>query len=859
MLVPICLTDVIQIAILPSEKSPSAEIMRAVNIENIAHVRSTDRCVQSLEAHLDETATFCRSFASKLGLPQSGRLLGLLHDIGKYSCDFQLYIRDVTGMNGDSAQKAAAAKQGTIDHATAGAQLVWDAHSANRIPTALAQILSVVIMSHHSRSGMTDFVDLSGSSPFLTRLEKVDAKTHKNEAVAKASPPVINEINQILSSSELIEEFKIAIKRINAATTDLVPRQNSFALLTRFLFSCLLDADRLSTSDFENPRAGGFRSTGTAPDWSNILASFEQHINGLNQDSEINRIRARISGECKAAAARPDRLFTLQVPTGGGKTLASLRFALHRAASKETHQVDRIIYVLPYTSILDQNAEEIRKILGSDVVLEHHSNLAEERDTWRNRVLSENWDSPIVFTTSVQFLNALFAAGTRTARRMHQLSNAILVFDEIQALPIKTIHLFNNALNFLCTQADTTAVLCTATMPLLHTVDPKLGALSIRSESSVVPDTLARFKPLKRTIVVDDCRPGGWSFEAVSSYALELQSRHKSLLIVCNTKASARSVFELLAKRASAPVVHLSTNMCPAHRRHKIAQIRKLLGPADPHPVICVSTQLIEAGIDLDFGCVIRSLAGLDSIVQAAGRCNRHGHRTTGHVHVLNFSEEKLFASLKEIEEAQQITKDRLFQEFADSPEAFDGDLLSEKAMNRFYEYWFYRRASEMSYPCKAGRGEPPLAQTCTLLSLLSRNTESLSEAQRIKNLTVASLSFKHAHSTAAQAFQVIDAPTQGIIVPYDDDGHEGSKIIGDLAACYANQDISLGEQVRRHKKAQHYTVNAFPHVIEKLHREGALYEVQPGAGIHCLDERHYHDDLGITLEALSEQHFHHV
>lgn len=823
----------------------------------IAHVRESDGAIQSLETHLLETGAMCSLFAADVGLPLCGRLIGLIHDLGKYSSAFQKYIRDVTGLNGDKARHAAEKLQGTIDHATSGAQLLWATHASKRIPGALAQMLGVTIMSHHSRSGMTDFVDLKGGSPFLDRVEKDATKTHRDEAIAQTAPVILNEINSIIDSPALVEEFKGAIGRINAVTTDLVPRQNAFALLTRFLFSCLLDADRISTGDFENRKAAESRTTGETPPWTEILNTFETHLASLNQGTETNRIRAQISDECRAAALRPDRLFTLQVPTGGGKTLASLRFALHRAASPDTHRIDRIIYVLPYTSIVDQNAEEIRKILGDDLVLEHHSNLAEENDTWRNRVLSENWDAPIVFTTSVQFLNALFAAGTKTARRMHQLANAVLIFDEIQALPVKTVHMFNNALNFLCGQANTTAVLCTATLPLLHKVDVKLGALPITERSSIIRDKVSLFSSLKRTEIIDDCRPAGWSDEEIADYATELQEANKSLLIICNTKSSARSLFDLLKTRSSAPIVHLSTSMCPAHRRHRIGQIRAKLNTANPEPIICISTQLIEAGVDLDFGCVIRSLAGLDAVIQAAGRCNRHGLRETGRVYVLNFKDETLYASLKDIEQAQEITRNRIFQEYRDNPDSFDQDLLSEKAMDRFYHYYFHLRAREMLYPCKAGQGTPPLDQSCSLLCLLSCNSESVSEATRInKTDRIAPLKLKHAHSTAAQAFRVIDAPTQGILVPYDRDGHHGSKIIGDLSESYTNENIPLAAQVRLHKQAQHYTVNAFPHVIEKLTKEKALFEIQPGAGIYYLDERHYHGDLGITLEALSEQHF---
>lgn len=822
----------------------------------IAHVRNADGVIQTLEEHLLETASLCSLFACALGLPLCGRLLGLIHDLGKYSAAFQKYIRDVTGLNGETAKFAAAKDRGAVDHATSGAQHIWDACTAKRIPSTLAQILSVVIMSHHSRSGLKDFVDLTGKSPFLQRLHREDHKTHKGEALDNAAEEILTEINQILHSPALSEEFKAAISRLIANTTEQVTRYNAFALLSRFLFSCLLDADRISTSDFENPKAAGFRTTGQIPDWPSLLSKFEEYIGSFNENTPINRIRTQISEECRAAATRSENLFTLQVPTGGGKTLASLRFALHRAASPATHQVDRIIYILPYTSIIDQNAEEVARILGPNAVLEHHSNLSEEKDKWRNRVLSENWDAPIVFTTSVQFLNSLFAAGTKTARRMHQLSNAILIFDEIQSLPVKTIHLFNNAINFLCQQGNTSVVLCTATMPLLQSVDPKFGRLPITEQSGIIRDKTALFRQLKRTAIINDCRPGGWSNDEIANHAKELQIQHESLLIICNTKKSALELFALLKLRADVPIVHLSTNMCPAHRRHRIARLRIQLNPECPKPIICISTQLIEAGVDLDFGCVIRSLAGLDSIIQAAGRCNRHGHRKMGYVHVLNFKEEILYAALKDIALAQEITKTRIFHEFQQDPEAFDHDLLSEKAMNQYYHYYFYQRAREMLYTCKAGKGNPPLAQSCSILSLLSTNEEAVNEAKRTQNSAALNLPFKHACSTAAQAFQVIDAPTQGIIVPYDQDGHSGSKIIADLAASYTNEDVSLADQVRLHKQAQQYTVNAFPHVIQKLAQEGALREIKTGEGIYYLDERFYHDDLGVTLDALSEQHY---
>jgi CRISPR-associated endonuclease/helicase Cas3 len=405
-------------------------------------------------------------------------------------------------------------------------------------------------------------------------------------------------------------------------------------------------------------------------------------------------------------------------------------------------------------------------------------------------------------------------------------------------------------------------VLCTATMPLLQTVNAACGAIPISPKSSIIRDRAELFRKLKRTTIVNDCRPGGWTNAEIADHALDLQEQHGSLLIVCNTKNSARDVFELLQSKTQVPLIHLSTSMCPAHRRQKLAAIRTRLAPENSQSVVCVSTQLIEAGVDLDFGCVIRSLAGLDSLAQAAGRCNRHGHRAVGFVHILNFNEEKLSTALKDIELAQQITQNRILHEYQQDPGSFDHDLLTEKALNRFYEYYFSKRADEMLYPCSAKAHEKRfknrnrIKEDSSILSLLSTNEESKNIANRIGSVEALGLPFKHAFSAAAQGFQVVDAPTQGILVPYDQDGHMGSKLIGALAACYSNGELSLAEQVRLHKKAQQYTVNAFPYMIEQLAKEGAIKEVQSGAGIFHLDERFYHDDLGVTLEALSEQHY---
>jgi len=816
----------------------------------IAHYRERDGRIQSVETHLLDTAALAQCSAGKLGLQFCGRLLGLIHDFGKYSDAFQIYIREGCGFYGEEGRKRAEAKRGTIDHATAGAQIIWQRLPDDRLNRSLAQILSVALMSHHSSVGMTDFISLDGTSPFLKRLAKPADRTHLDQAREKSNPQIREEIEKILTSPELRAEFKSAISALEKAAKGKTATLFYYSLLTRFLFSCLLDADRTNTADFEKAAAATLRSSGKEAAWDTLANTLDRYLAGIKTRNRIDEIRTRISQECLAASTRKENIFTLTVPTGGGKTLASLRFALHRAAQRPKGSIHRIIYILPYTTIIEQNASQVRDILGDDVVLEHHSNIVPEIDTWRNRVLSENWDAPIVFTTSVQFLNCLFEQTTGSARRMHQLTNAILIFDEIQSLPIKTIHCFNHAINFLTSFCNSTAVLCTATQPLLGKVNPALGALNIGEHSEIISDKQALFKNLKRTEIIDKRRDEKWSYPEIAEFAMECLDVDRTVLIVCNLKSAAFQLYKLLKENPNTLVVHLSTSMCPAHRREKINKIRESLKTESGNirPVICVSTQLIEAGVDLDFGCVIRSLAGMDSITQAGGRCNRNGNKLIGHVHVLNFADEYLGAALKEIQIGQDVGS-RILGEYARDPGFFDDDLLSEKTMDRFYQYYFHQRSPEMLYPLKAGKGNPPLPKDTSILDLLTENKTSQERAAE----NTKTLPLKSAYSTAAQGFNVIDAPTRGILVPH---GDTGTKLISDLAAAFSSEEHPLNQQISLLKTAQQYTVNCFPHAIEKLSTSNAIREVQPDSNIYYLDERHYHDELGVTLEALSEQNF---
>jgi len=474
----------------------------------------------------------------------------------------------------------------------------------------------------------------------------------------------------------------------------------------------------------------------------------------------------------------------------------------------------------------------------NSIVLEHHSNLTPEEESTRQKLLSENWDAPVVFTTMVQFLEALFGCGTRSARRMHQLANAVIIFDEIQTLPVRCVHLFNIAIRFLIQGCGSTVILCTATQPLLDKVKPDQTALQITPDQQMMTDIRKLFKELKRVEVYDHRKAGGWTDREVARLAEQELHETGSVLIVVDTKKAAVNLFRELQNNPVADVFHLSTNMCPAHRMKVLDSIKNCL--PDQRPVICISTQLIEAGVDIDFGSVIRYLAGLDSIAQAAGRCNRNGARPKqGKVFIVNPKEENL-DKLIDIKIGRDLAE-RVLDEFRDDPKQFDGDILGLRAMERYYNYYFYDRKEEMKYKIGsnsvAGRSD-------SLFDLLSTNPLSVEAYKRI-NASFPGIPLWQSFMTASKAFQAIDSNTRGVIVPY---GAEGERIIDELCAS-----DNLEKQYRLLKEAQRYSVNVFQYVFDKLAKQNIIREVQRDAGVFYLDKHYYSDTYGMSESPVSE------
>ncbi|MBN1602016.1 MAG: CRISPR-associated helicase Cas3' [Chitinispirillaceae bacterium] len=819
------------------------------NIVFIAHRREADAKEQTLEEHLQGVAFYARKNASKLGFGNLGELLGLLHDFGKYSFTFQNYIKSATGMlNPDNDEYVnAQGLKGKIDHSTAGAQLLWKKLSGKNPEIRLfAKFLSLCLVSHHS--GLIDILSPDGKPKFIQRISQPTEKTNFCEALSNCDDSIKVKIEQILSNPDLHYELISVLEGLvaPAGKTGNKIRIYKVGQLNRVLFSCLIDADRTDTCIFERSHSANVLCNINKPDWNILSNRLDQKLIEFEQNNNpapVDRIRSMISNHCRDAAVRQRGIFTLTVPTGGGKTLASLRFALLHA---KKHNLDRIIYVVPFTTIIDQNAELVRKILEpesepySSIVLEHHSNLTPDEESWRGKLLSENWGAPVIFTTSVQLLETLFSGGTQSVRRMHQLVNSLIIFDEIQTLPIRCIHMFNNSINFLVENCGASIVLCTATMPLLNKVEVGKGACDFSPSTEIMPDTKQLFDDLSRVEIFDMRRLNGYTDNEIAECAVVEMKNADSCLVIANTKKNAVQIYKCLKTKLTVePVYHLSTDLCPAHRKAILTEITNNL--RNKIKFSCVSTQLIEAGVDVDFGAVVRCLAGVDSIAQAAGRCNRHGVRNVGRVLIVNNNEENL-AKLHDIQKGKEATERVLSDLKVDS--LLQGKkLLAPDVMERYFSYYFFNRRNEMDYPI-AVTSKNGIGRDDSVLNLLSDNLLTVREYCRVNNKMPEDVSMNHSFATAAKIFRSIDAPTRGIIVSY---GKEGASTISDLCSVF-----EVEKQYTLLKKAQQFSVNLFPWKFDYLFKTGAINEVQPGSGIFFLNEQYYDNNFGVSTEPVT-------
>ncbi|MFW6333028.1 MAG: CRISPR-associated helicase Cas3', partial [Thermodesulfobacteriota bacterium] len=588
--------------------------------------------------HLNNVGDMAYRFAKPFKAEKWGQLAGLWHDVGKFSPAFQ---KRIGGLFDPAAQIEQVS--GKPDHSTAGAQ------HANGAFKWAGLVLAYAIAGHHA--GLANGNDDNDSCLFKRLQKKVPDWSACPEKVLHLGNP---------------GELPFAMDRTGNRAGFQV------AFFIRMLFSCLVDADFLDTENFMVPEKSNWR--GGYPTLVHLHQKLGLALQKLLENAEpsdINTYRAEILRDCLNAAEKTPGLFSLTVPTGGGKTISSLAFALKHALK---YGMRRIIYVIPYTSIIEQNAQVFRDILGEEAVLEHHSTYEFKEETnedRRTRLASENWDAPVIVTTSVQFFESLFHNRSSRCRKLHNISGSVVILDEAQMLPVPFIRPCVEALRELTSAYNSSIVLCTATQPALSS-DHFKWRLDIPDDREIIPEPNRLYQFFKR---VKAEFIGRMSDESIA----EKVQKFRQGLCVVNTRKHARTIYE---KIEGENCYHLSALMCPVHRSQKLEQIRNALKAGESCRV--VSTQLIEAGVDIDFPVVFRSAAGIDSIAQAAGRCNREGKLKEGG---------QLFVFLPE--DGVPPGDFRLNAETAEMVMQHHEDILSPDAVWEYFETNFWRRGDD--------------------------------------------------------------------------------------------------------------------------------------------------------------------
>jgi CRISPR-associated endonuclease/helicase Cas3 len=722
---------------------------------------------QLLIEHLTETADLAFALGEDAGVSELAKTAGMLHDIGKYSKEFQARLR---GSNR------------RVDHATAGAREIVKLFPDN----PFAEILSYCIAGHHT--GLPDYGskgDTAEDGTLLARREKKELKNY--DAYQTEIDPKL-----LTLSPRHLKPACFRIEEKEKAYTGF-----SVAFLTRMVFSTLVDADWLET---ERYMQGEAKPRGQHVDITTLAEQFNQFLRRFdNPQNELNCKRTETLKHCLALANHEPGFFTLTVPTGGGKTYTSMAFALNHAIE---HGLKRIIYVIPFTGIIEQNANVFREALGDlgpDNILEHHSNFDWEGSrkgeddetnnaTAKLKLAAENWDIPIIVTTNVQFFESLFASKKRSARKLHNMAKSVIIFDEVQVLPRGYLKPSLLAIQELVQNYRASAVFCTATQPSLQQFFP---AKKIQF-TELAPDPRDLFNFYRRVQVKN------LGIQTDENLISALQ-RHRQALCIVNTRKHAKGLFAQLSEGEN---FHLSTLMCPAHRQETMQKIRRRL--ADRHSCRVVSTQVMEAGIDLDFPVGYRAMAGLDSIIQAAGRVNREGKQTSGTMFVFTPKTDFIKRTPTFIAQTGAVAQG-ILQNFADDP-------TSIQAIEAYYRM-LYTLQPEESFDAK------------NILGYFDKGTGN------------PDFDFK----TAAENFKLIDDNTVAVIIPYDD---EAKRLIEKLK--YTTFPASVL------RKLQIYTVNIYEREFMDLQSKGVILTIDEQ--YHVLDEswmgeeKYYHPKTGLML-----------
>lgn len=727
---------------------------------------------EPLSGHLRAVARRAAEFGGAFGWAEAARAAGLLHDIGKASAAFQAYIVQ--------PRTEAGGPKGP-DHSTAGAR-----EAVAGFPGGLGRMLACLVAGHHA--GLDDAGGLDRRLSPDYRIEPCPGW----QAHAGALPT------------------PLALRPTQSWTPG---RRRGFseAFLTRMLFSCLVDADYLETEAFHDHAEGRVTERAGHAGIATLRDRLRAHMTAIDGKSAdpVSALRSRVLAAAVAKAEAVPGLFTLTVPTGGGKTFASLSFALEHAAR---HELRRVIHVAPFTSIIEQTAGVFRTALATeDDVLEHHANFdwpdEDEAEEARNglrklRRAAENWDVPVVVTTAVQFFESLFANRTSRCRKLHNLARSVIVLDEAQALPIHLLRPCMAAIEELARNYGTSIVLCTATQPALRAKDGFEGGFNIDDDREIAPDPQALYGGLKRVRV--EVLPGPVPDATVVARFAE----QPQMLCIVNSRAHARELFEAI--RGLPGAIHLSTLMVPKHRRQVLAEVRRRVAAGEPARV--VSTSLIEAGVDLDVPEVWRAAAGLDSIAQAAGRCNRNGRLPMGRTVVFEPAEAK---PPRALEAFWQATRPVL---------RVHDDLLGLDAVRAYFQelYWQKHQKGADALDAAAVGGRPGVLPAL---------------AERAGN-------WGFPFRSLAEAFRLIDEVMEPVVVPWDEDA---ARLLRELGAAERPPAGHL-------RRLQPYTVTIPRQARGTWLALGALRAVHPVLGEGLLafeDTAHYRPETGLDLAAL--------
>lgn len=793
-----------------------------------AHIRKGDNGeeIQKLLEHLEQAAIYASDALQRKYFQACVQLIALIHDMGKATVDYQRYLKKAA--DGEKVVR------GSVNHTFAAVRWILERYKDTkrwgRYASFTADLLAYASGAHH---GLFDCVDPNHRSGFQNRLEKEGISYE--EAVK-------NFFSECMTEETLDELFAEAVKEVETAIGCIAPQakiEEEFffllGLLGRLLLSAVVEGDRRDTAEFMNDLSfPKFRSQDTLTIlWTELSERADSKLDALEQENPIQKARRIISWQCREMAKNGGGVYRLNVPTGAGKTLSSLRFALHHA--KEWGK-SRIIFTSPLLSILDQNAKEIRKYVErNDLILEHHSNVVRPQKSGKEdeldemELLMETWDVPIILTTLVQFLNTLFDGSMSSIRRFHALCDSVIVIDEVQTVPEKLLSMFNLAVDFLTSICGTTVVLCSATQPCLEELEHPIY-VPIRD---MVPYDPALWETFQRTKLADS---GKYELEDIPVFAMDILAEADSLLIICNTKTEAQKIY-LAIPEDQCLKFHLSAAMCATHRIEKIDRLNATLKDTErTEKVVCVSTQVIEAGVDISFARVIRLTAGMDNIVQAAGWCNRHGEsKEPVPVYVITCQREEL-KHLPEIRRAKEAAC-ALLQTFQKHPERFDHDLFSDAAIRQYYRS-LYAKEDEEKVSRQNGLVQVDGVIT-SLFSLLSTNKDFVDAAFGTE---CEQYTLRQAFRTAGKNFSVFEENTVDVLVPYG----EGKDLVLELGSLLLPYDLGEIKQVL--ERVKRYTVSLYEWQRKILDQEGALMPLAGGSILTLLDG-HYDAETGLSIE----------